>query len=128
MWLSQRLREKNQTPEAVQGEVTIGGETAAVATFAETRGVAVYAPGGYIWRPSAGDGVLVFKGGTCGEEKYIVAAKNAPAPVSVGQGEIYIYSKGASIKLGNGGRIDVTGELYINGEKYKPCTCTGGTA
>lgn len=126
MWISEKLKGTADTPAACAGEVTIGGENAAVATFGEMRGVAVYAPGGYVWRPAVGDKVLVLKSGTGGEEKYIIAAKNEKAPVSVAPGEVCIYSNGATIKIGSGGRIDITGNLYINGEEYKRCTCTEG--
>ena len=126
MWISEKLRGTAEAPAACAGEVTIGGDTAAVATFGEMRGVAVCAPGGYVWRPSAGDRVLVLKSGTGGEEKYIIAADNKKLPVSVAPGEVCIYAYGAAIKIGSGGRVDITGELYINGEEYKKCTCTEG--
>ena len=64
MWTSERGRlPQSQEPAAEMGVVTVGGDPAAVELGGERRWLPVCAPGGYSWRPGAGDRVLVLKAG-----------------------------------------------------------------
>ena len=60
MWISEQNRRlRAEEPAAQLGRVTLGGDPAAVDLGGERRQLAVYAPGGYAWRPAPGDRVLV---------------------------------------------------------------------
>ena len=62
MWTANRKREgRTEECAADQGVVTLGGDPAAVYLGGERRWVSLYTPGGYQWRPKAGDKVLVVK-------------------------------------------------------------------
>ena len=64
MWTANRKREgRTEECAADQGVVTLGGDPAAVYLGGERRWVSLYTPGGYQWRPKAGDKVLVVKAG-----------------------------------------------------------------
>lgn len=116
MWLSKRIMQ--ETPEsdpAAVGTVSIGGLQTAVVTDGEKRSALVFAPGGYCWRPSAGENVLVMKG----NELYI-AGKLVQLANDLQSGEVRIFSEGASLVLKNDGRILMEGELYLNGRRVEP--------
>ena len=56
MWTANRKREgRTEECAADQGVVTLGGDPAAVYLGGERRWVSLYTPGGYQWRPKAGD-------------------------------------------------------------------------
>lgn len=123
------------------GVTTIGGGSASVMTRGEQRDLEVFAPGGLVWQPAAGDTVLVVKGGTGCQEQCVVAAETTgAAPDGMAPGELFLYSSGeASIYLrrdggisvkGNGsaegdweteGNLTLTGEVELNG----PVTVNG---
>ena len=68
MWTSERdRRPRAEEPAAELGTVTLGGDPAGVSLGGERRWLNVYGPGGYSWRPTAGDKVLVLKAGAEGE-------------------------------------------------------------
>ena len=139
MWLSKtislRQRAAQESTAADMGVTTIGGGSASVMTKGEQRDLEVFAPGGMVWQPQAGDTVLVVKGGTGCQEQCVVAAHTAgAAPKELAPGELYLYSCGeASIYLrkdgsiavkGNGsaegdweaeGNLTLTGDLEVNG-------------
>lgn len=125
MWISEKLGGRSGSSSAEAGITTIGGASAAVETCGEERGLPVYAPGGMTWRPRAGDTVLVLKGGTGGEERYLVAAASGGGDdlepgeleLSVGSGSVRLRLDG-SIQLR--GRVEITGQLYVNGKLYEP--------
>ena len=147
MWLSKsislRQRTEQESAAADMGVTTIGGGSASVMTRGEQRNLEVFAPGGLIWQPRAGDTVLVVKGGTGGQEQCVVASSTAAAaPEGLAPGELFLYScGGASIYLradggivvkGNvelqgpvsvNGTVSVNGSLTVNGEPYRPCRC-----
>lgn len=147
MWLSKKLsidRTARQEGAATDmGVTTIGGASASVMTRGEQRDLEVFAPGGLVWQPKAGDTVLVVKGGSGAKETCVVAAETAShAPANMAQGELFLYAEGGgsiylrsdgSIEVegdlsvtGNvklTGRVDIYGSLYVNGIPYKPCTC-----
>ena len=153
MWVSKSLARRQAAEQegtaADMGVTTIGGGSASVLTRGEQRDLAVFAPGGLVWQPRAGDTVLVINGGAGGQERCVVAAETAAhAPKNMAPGELFLYSGGgASIYLrGDGGisvkgpvtlegslRVDgnvdlvgsvsITGSLAVNGEPYQPCVC-----
>lgn len=147
MWLSKtislRQRAEQESAAADMGVTTIGGGSASVMTRGEQRNLDVFAPGGLIWQPRAGDTVLVVKGGTGGQEQCVVAANTAAAaPEGLTPGELFLYSSGeASVYLradgsivvkGNielqgpvavNGSVSINGSLTVNGEPYQPCRC-----
>ena len=63
MWLSKtialRQRAERESTAADMGVTTIGGGSASVMTRGEQRDLEVFAPGGVVWQPQAGDTVLV---------------------------------------------------------------------
>lgn len=118
MWLSKKAAEAPRTePVADVGVVSIGAAQPAVVTDGETRNLAVFAPGGYCWRPAAGEQVLVLKAGAEG----VVAGKRTDAG-ALAPGEILITAPGgASIRLGADGSLALTGTVTVNGVPW-----TGG--
>ena len=115
MWLSRtiaaRQRAERESAAADMGVTTIGGGSASVMTKGEQRNLEVFAPGGLIWQPQAGDTVLVIKGGTGGQEQCVVAANTAAAsPEELVPGELFLYScGGASVYLRMDGSIAIKG-------------------
>lgn len=126
MWLSKRLREEKNAAETAAdlGVTTIGGERAGVYARGEVRDLPVCAPGGVVWQPKSGDAVLVLKGGPGGEERCVLGVQRSALPTALEDGEVYLYSAGASIRLCNDGTIDLRGRVVVNGEDYKPCGCS----
>ena len=129
MWISEMAASaRREVPDtAGSGEVTIGGADAGVYTSYEARGAIVASPGGYSWRPRAGDGVLVMKGGS--GESYI-AGRLDEGPEGLGEGEVRISSGGGAVIIlrNNGdvvirGHMVLEGTLDVNGTPYRPCTC-----
>ncbi|WP_369282753.1 hypothetical protein [Oscillibacter sp. GMB15532] len=137
MWLSKQTRPGISAPGADLGVTSISGESAGVVTRGEVRALPVYGPGGYAWRPAAGETVLVIKGGTGGEESCVAGAKQTDAPAGLRPGEVYIHANGGSVYLKNDGTVElqgsivltgqvkINGALHVNGELYKPCACGG---
>lgn len=153
MWLSKSLSLRQaadrENTAADMGVTTIGGGSASVMTRGEQRDLEVFAPGGVVWQPRAGDTVLVIKGGVGCQERCVVAAETASAgPADMAPGELFLYSAGgASIYLrGDGsivvkgqvsvegslsvegsvtmtGIVNINGSLIINGLPYRPCLC-----
>lgn len=145
MWLSKTiaLGRRSERESADMGVTTIGGASASVMTRGEQRDLEVFAPGGLVWQPRAGDAVLVVRGGTGGQEQCVVAADTAAAaPEGLTPGELYLYSAGgASIYLRADGGLTLTGDvelsgpvtvngtlrvngdLLVNGQPCRPCRC-----
>lgn len=104
-----------------------------VVTRGEVRQLPIYGPGGYVWLPESGASVLVIKGGPGREEQCVCGGKQAEVPKGMQPGEVYIYGpKGSNVYLQKDGTIELTGrisirgQLLINGQPYKPCTCGEG--
>ena len=125
MWLSEKLRGNQRAGEisADLGVTTIGGRETGVYARGETREVRVCTPGGVCWQPRSGDQVLVLKGGPGGEEAFVLGVQSKKE-AQIADGELYLYSGGASICLRNDGAIELSGRLVINGEAYAPCHCS----
>ena len=136
MWVAgwlRRTEEPQETTNAESGTVTIGGSAAGVLSRGEERNGPLASPGGYAWRPKNGERVLVIKGGPGGEEQCVCGGKQAEVPKGMQPGEVYIYGpKGSNVYLQKDGTIELTGrisirgQLLINGQPYKPCTCGEG--
>lgn len=116
MWLSKQNETwMRRREEAVQmGRVTLSGDPAGAVLGAERRDMPVYGPGGYVWRPKAGQDVLVVKAGADGEQSCVAGARGR-LDLALSPGEVYIYSGGASIFLSNTGTISLKGTVLVNG-------------
>ena len=121
MWLSERHREMPRREEAGLGTVTLGGNPAGVYLAGERRNLPVLAPGGFAWAPNTGDQVLVIKTGADGEAPYVAAALTS-AMIEPGAVRIFNSTGSASITLSAAGKINLVGEVYVNGEPL-----SGGT-
>ena len=117
MWTSKPApRLPSEEPWADTGTVTLGGDPAAVSLGGERRQVPVYAPGGYQWRPAAGDQVLVLKAGAQRESPCVAGVCCQSGELS--PGEVRISSGSGQIRLQDG-RVEVQGQLWVNGEQLE---------
>lgn len=108
MWIGKKVAQTKEKQASGQlGVVTVGGDTPAVSTDGEQRQLQVACPGGFWWRPSSEDSVLLVEGA--------VAGCFADCPKSLSAGEIYLEGGGASIYFKSSGRIELTGSIYVNG-------------
>ena len=133
MWTSERRRELPvREPAAELGEVTLGGDPAGVSLGGERRWLTVYGPGGYSWRPTAGDRVLVLKAGAERECPCILGTVQEPGELRPGEvrlagGENAVYLSQDGLELTGDGctlalkqeRAELTGELYVNGKSLR---------
>lgn len=125
MWLSRQMRSASPTTDADLGVTTIAGDRVGVVTRGEVRSLPIYGPGGYVWLPDNGNGVLVVKGGPGGEEQCVAGMQQEPPPGGMRPGEVYLYGPaGNSVYLRQDGSVEIQGNLIINGEPYKPCICS----
>lgn len=120
MWLGRQQRRPAQAGEGQVGKVTIGGDRAAVLLDSERRGLEVYAPGGYRWTPRVDQKVLVIQGR--GEIPCVIGTRqgeSAPEKVTVesdGGSRLALEVSGAKLE---GDRVDLNGEIYVNGERLE---------
>lgn len=130
MWTSERNRNLQvREPAAEMGTITMGGDPAGVSLGGERRWLSVYGPGGYSWRPTSGDKVLVLKTGAEGETPCIlgtaqdaedlkpgeVRLSGMECSLHLGQGQVEMTSGGNSMSLGQSG-LSLEGGLTINGQ------------
>lgn len=114
MWTSERNRNLPAREAAAElGTVTLGGDPAGVSLGGERRWLTVYGPGGYSWRPTAGDKVLVLKAGAEGESPCILGTTQGGEELR--PGEVRLAGSGSAIHLGEDG-VSLTGQVYINGQ------------
>lgn len=114
MWTAERNRNVRSGEPAVElGCVTLGGDPAGVSLGGERRWIGVYGPGGYSWRPTAGDKVLVLKAGAEGEAPCLLGVPQEEAELK--PGEVRLKGGESSIFLGQE-RLELEGELYLNGQ------------
>lgn len=117
MWTSKPApRLPSEEPWADTGTVTLGGDPAAVSLGGERRQVPVYAPGGYQWRPAAGDQVLVLKAGAQRESPCVAGVCCQSGALS--PGEVRISSGSGQISLRDS-RVGVRGQFWVNGERLE---------
>lgn len=118
MWLSKNAAKQPvggvQDAGCQDGVVTIAGDSPAVLSGCEQRGLDICAPGGYIWRPESGQEVVIIK---TSEGSGAVAGVKGGDSGEVSPGEVRLFSKGCSIYLKNNGEIEISGDVYINGRK-----------
>lgn len=113
MFLSKRERTERNGGGVGLGPVTVQGASAGVWMESERRGVTVYAPAGYHWAPALGEELLVLKAGERGEK---LCAVGVPAEdEALAAGEVRIKAGNAAVTLSPDGRVEVTGELTVNG-------------
>lgn len=109
MWLSrQQKREKEERP-AAGGTVTISGEKVSVDLDSERRDLPVYGPGGYRWRPAAGDRVLVVQT----EEGLCVVG--TPCAPGLEEGDVGLsVTGGAAVTVKRDGRVLLSGGVEVD--------------
>lgn len=113
MWISEQNRRlRAEEPAAQLGRVTLGGDPAAVDLGGERRQLAVYAPGGYAWRPAPGDRVLVLKVGAEGDGPYVLGVPQTAEGLE--PGEVRLTGTGAVLSL-KGSGLELTGAVRVNG-------------
>lgn len=111
MWTSERNRNLPVREAAAEmGTVTLGGDPAGVSLGGERRWLPVYTPGGYNWRPTSGDKVLVLKAGAEGESPCILGTVQQEEDLK--PGEVMLKGEECSVHLGQG-RLTLKGEVYI---------------
>ena len=88
MWLSKVIAKSGSEDNAMTGITTIGGDNAAVQTDVELRNTVLYSPGGYFWRPKAGQNVLVIKSGD--KEVCVSGVRQENFPDDFGRDDICI--------------------------------------
>ena len=128
MWTSNRKREGlSQECAADQGIVTLGGDPAAVYLGGERRWVSLYTPGGYQWRPKAGDKVLVVKAGDHREIPCLVVKRPdevseedelPPGSVRIhsGTGVVLLDEEGLTLQ---GDEVALEGDITVNGQSLQ---------
>lgn len=115
MWLSEQRKAPSEGETAVElGVVTLEGEKPGVYLSGERRDLPVVGPGGYCWRPFAGQQVLVLKAGVEGERP-CVAGTFCAEMEELGPGDVGIYAGRSAVVLRSGGRLDLRGEVRLNG-------------
>ena len=133
MWTSERNRNLpvREAPAEV-GTVTLGGDPAGVSLGGERRWLNVYGPGGYSWRPTSGDKVMVLKAGAEGESPCIlgttqdaedlkpgeVRLAGVDCKLLLGQGQVEMTGGEGSLRLGQSG-LEVNGGLSIDGRRLE---------
>ena len=130
MWTSERNRNLSVGEAAAEvGTVTLGGDPAGVSLGGERRWINVYGPGGYNWRPTSGDKVMVLKAGAEGESPCILGTtqeaedlkpgeirlKGVDCDLFLGQGEVAMNSQAGTLVLGQNG-LEVTGGLSVDSQ------------
>ena len=117
MWTSNYRRESRAAePAADLGRVTLGGNPAGVYTGGERRWLPVYSPGGYRWRPSAGDKVLVVKTGACREAPCIAGMEQPGGELE--PGEVRLNGGRGEVRLCADGVV-LNGPVWINGQRLE---------
>jgi len=113
MWASERSRLLPvQEPAAELGVVTLGGDPAGVNLGGERRWLSVCCPGGYAWRPAAGDKVLVLKAGAERESPCILG--KAQQDGTLKPGEVRLTGGESGVFLGKRD-LELTGRIKVNG-------------
>lgn len=92
--------------------MTLGGDPAGVALGGERRWLNVYAPGGYSWRPAAGEKVLVLKAG--GERELPCIVGTVQDGAGLRPGEVSLRGGESQVRLGQDG-LELNGRVKVNG-------------
>lgn len=125
MWLSGQQKQPADPGEGQTGIVTMSGGELAVMLDCERRGLQIYGPAGYRWTPRVGQRVLVIQGK--GEVPCVVGMRQdgtVPEKVDIRAGQL--TAGGAAVLISgrsgvtlSGPRIDLNGEVYVNGERLE---------
>ena len=107
------MHEAPEEDASTLGTVSIGGDDAADITDAEKRSAKIISPGGYCWQPSAKDCVLIVKG----NELYLTG-RLQEGTKDLAAGEVRVFSGGSSMTLRNSGKVEIDGDVYINGNLF----------
>ena len=120
MWTSERNRNLPVREAAAElGTVTLGGDPAGVSLGGERRWLTVYSPGGYSWRPTAGEKVLVHKAGAEGESPCVLGTvQSGDDQKPLKPGEVRLTGGESAILLGQT-RLDLSGQVYVNGQSLQ---------
>lgn len=117
MWMSERnWKLRAEEPAAELGTVTLGGDPAGVSLGSERRWIAVYGPGGYCWRPAAGDRVLVLRAGAEGEVPCVLGRVQEDGGLE--PGEARLSGGNCSLHLSRDG-LRLTGSVLVNGKRLE---------
>ncbi len=115
MWTAQRGRgsQREESQLAQIGGVTLAELPLGVYVDGERRNLPLYTPGGYSWRPSVGDSVLVIKTeeGGC----VLGCPQSGAGGDDLAVGEIKISGVGCEIYLNSQGEVNLTGDLAVSG-------------
>lgn len=117
MWLSGRARERAASGDerALLGTVTLEGTPAGAYADGERRELPVYGPGGYRWKPTEGQQVLVLKTGGEGELPCVAGAKTESDGLKPGEVALETADGRAGVRLGMDGSVRLTGAVWVNG-------------
>ncbi len=143
MWLGQQagLRPARSLAGAAGGDITIGGEKAAVYLESEKRQLPCALPGGYFWVPEQDQEALVIRTGD--GQRYVLALldRQEKTDVDIDPGEAAIVSRGGSIfllkdriKIMTEGctvtvkddSVSISGRLFLNGIDVEAAISQGG--
>lgn len=117
MWTAERNRNlRSGEPAAELGTVILGGNPAGVSLGGERRWINVYGPGGYSWRPTVRDKVLVVKAGAEGEAPCLLGVPQEETGLE--PGEVRLKGGESAVFLGQE-RLDLKGNLYLNGRPLR---------
>ena len=117
MWTSERSRNLPAKEAAAElGAVTLGGDPAGVSLGGERRWLIVYSPGGYSWRPTAGDRVLVLRAGAEGEVPCVLGRVQEDGGLE--PGEARLSGGNCSLHLSRDG-LRLTGSVLVNGKRLE---------
>ena len=116
MWTSSQTKKAGEKIRSygALGTVTAGGDENSVLLETQRRGVPVAAPGGYRWRPEAGEQVLVLKTGADGESAWILGQTQERGE-ELQRGEVELTGRNCGIKLTCSGVVELRGAVRING-------------
>lgn len=119
MWLSSRARARHGPEDVAEvGRVTLEGDPAGVYLSSERRSLPLFGPGGYFWRPTKDQEVLVLKTGRDGESPCIVGARCGDPGVVLSPGEALITNgaQTAAVWLRDDGSVEISGgSMTFNG-------------
>ena len=116
MWLGDHIGrgDRGGWAKAQVGEVTIGGQSAAVMLSGEMRDGSVLSAGGIEWLPERGTDVLLLQ--TDDGERYVLGVRCEGKGLA--PGELRLRSGDAKITLEKNGKISVEGSLEISGDVF----------
>ena len=116
MWVSSQTKGGSQSSghDAQIGTITASGPNVSAYLDGEQRWLPVMAPGGYCWRPGAGDRVLVLKTGEQNEGACILARQDT-AVEDLAPGEVALSAPGCCLKMTSAGGVEISGQIMVNG-------------